>query len=118
MSTLLIIDDEPTICWAFREALEEQGHKVRVAASAEEALRATDRGLRPDAIVLDVRLPGADGLSLMPQLRERLGAVPMIVMTAFGNLETAVRSVELGAFDYLLKPFDLYQALSVIARAL
>src|SRR5262245_54919684 len=104
MSTVLIVDDEPAICWAFREALSEDGHAVQVAASAEEALRLTDRGCRPDVVVMDVRLPGQDGLSAMSSLRERIGDTPVVVITAFGNLDTAVRAMEGGAFDYLVKP--------------
>src|SRR6185369_5083595 len=60
MSSVLIVDDEPAICWAFREALTDDGHAVHLAASAEEALRLTDNGCRPDAVVMDVRLPGMD----------------------------------------------------------
>lgn len=118
MSTVLIVDDEPAICWAFREALTDEGHSVHVAASAEEALRLTDNGCRPDAVVMDVRLPGMDGLSAMSQLRERLGETPVVVITAFGNLDTAVRAMETGAFDYLVKPFDLDEAAAVLRRAL
>jgi two-component system nitrogen regulation response regulator GlnG len=118
MSTILIVDDEPAICWAFREALTEDGHSVEVAASAEEALRLADKGCRPDAVVMDVRLPGMDGLKALEKLRERIGERPVIVITAFGNLETAVRAMETGAFDYLVKPFDLDEATAVLRRAL
>lgn len=117
MSHILVVDDEPSICWGFREFLTEDGHTVDIAASAEEALRVVEVH-RPDAVVLDIRLPGMDGLSAIAQLRERLGDVPVVVITAFGNLETAVRSVQEGAFDYLPKPFDLDQAAEVVARAL
>ncbi|HTI51235.1 MAG TPA: response regulator, partial [Planctomycetaceae bacterium] len=92
MSTILIVDDEPAICWAFREALTEDGHSVEVAASAEEALRLTDAGCRPDAVVMDVRLPGMDGLAAMARLRERIGQTPVVVITAFGSLDTAVQA--------------------------
>jgi two-component system nitrogen regulation response regulator GlnG len=118
MSTILIVDDEPAICWAFREALTEDGHSVEVAASAEEALRLTDAGCRPDAVVMDVRLPGMDGLAAMARLRERIGQTPVVVITAFGSLDTAVQAIETGAFDYLVKPFDLDQATAVLRRAL
>jgi DNA-binding NtrC family response regulator len=117
MSRILIVDDEVSICWAFRESLADEGHHVEVAASVEEGLRIA--GASPlDAVVLDVRLPGVDGLTAMPAFRERAGAAPIIVITAFGNLETAVRAMEGGAFDYLVKPFDLDQATAVVARAL
>lgn len=117
MSHILIVDDEASICWAFREFLTDEGHHVEVAASAEEGLRVAAGGAL-DAVVLDVRLPGMDGLTAMRGFRERVGSAPIIVMTAFGNLDTAVRAMEGGAFDYLVKPFDLDQAGAVLERAL
>jgi DNA-binding NtrC family response regulator len=117
MSRILVVDDEASICWAFRESLSDDGHDVEVAASAEEGLRIAGAGPL-DAVVLDVRLPGADGLSAMREFHKRLGPVPIIVITAFGNLETAVHALEGGAFDYLVKPFDLGQATDVVKRAL
>lgn len=117
MSRILIVDDEPSICWAFRESLGDDGHHVDVAASAEEGLRIAATG-ELDVVVLDVRLPGIDGLTAMRAFRERIGHVPIIMITAFGNLETAVRALEGGAFDYLVKPFDLDEATRVVKRAL
>jgi two-component system nitrogen regulation response regulator GlnG len=117
MKHLLIVDDEEAVCWALQRALTREGHRVAVAASAEEAFGLVAKQ-RPDAIVLDVRLPGLDGLTALARLRELTGDAPVIVVTAFGNLATAVRAVEGGAFDYLAKPFDLSQALDTIARAL
>jgi two-component system nitrogen regulation response regulator GlnG len=117
MSRILIVDDEASICWAFREFLSDLGHDVTIAASAEEGLAIADRG-GLDAVVLDVRLPGMDGLTAIDGFRERVGAAPIIVMTAFGNLETAVRAMEGGAFEYLVKPFGLDQAGAVLKRAL
>ena len=69
-------------------------------------------------MVLDVRLPGMDGLSAIGRLRELVHPAPIIVITAFGNLDTAVRAMEGGAFDYLVKPFDLDQAAAAVGRAL
>src|SRR5262249_21952203 len=115
---ILLIDDEEAVCWALRRALEREGHSAAVAASAEQALALLVREGAPDAIVLDVRLPGMDGLRALPRLRELAGDVPVIVVTAFGTLPTAVKAVEAGAFDYLAKPFDLEQALDAINRAL
>lgn len=117
MSHVLIVDDEPSICWSFRELLTDEGHRVSIAPSAEDALELLEE-VAPDAVMLDVRLPGIDGLSAMARMRDRLGDAPIIVMTAFGNLETAVRAVEAGAFDYLTKPFDLEQAARVLQRAI
>src|SRR5713226_9440007 len=117
MKHVLIIDDEEAVSWTLQRALMREGYQVAVTASAEEGLELAARQ-RPDAIILDVRLPGMDGLTALGRLRQLTGDAPVIVVTAFGNLNTAVKAVEGGAFDYLAKPFDLDQALDAVARAL
>jgi len=117
MAQLLIVDDEQSICWGLSKLVQEMGHSVATAASAEQALEAVKQK-SPDAIVLDVRLPGMDGLEAMKRFREELGPVPIIVITAYGALPTAVRAVRNGASDYLTKPFDLEVAQRAIERAL
>src|SRR4029077_20132439 len=103
--------------WALERALKQEGHQVAVAASAEEAFTKAAQQ-RPDAIFLDVRPPGIDGLTALGRLRQLAHDAPVIVITAFGNLDVAVRAVEGGAFDILTKPFDLPQALDAVSRAL
>ena len=117
MAHLLIVDDEQSICWGLSRLGEQLGHSVSTAPSAEQALQSV-AALRPDAILLDVRLPGMTGLEAMPRLREAAGIAPIVVMTAYGDLETAVSAVRAGAFEYLLKPFDLRLAERVIVQAL
>jgi DNA-binding NtrC family response regulator len=117
MAHLLVVDDEESICWGLAKLGQELGHRVSQAASAEEGL-ARAAAAAPDAIILDVRLPGLDGLSAMAQFAKVAPAAPIIVITAFGNLDTAVAAVRNGAFDYLTKPFDLEQAATVIRRAM
>ena len=117
MSRILVVDDEPAIAWSLREILRDEGHEVTIASSAEEAVDSAAAD-KPDTIVLDVRLPGMDGLSAMSQLKKVSDSAPVIVMTAFGNLETAVGAVGGGAFEYLTKPFELDEALSAVRRAL
>jgi two-component system nitrogen regulation response regulator GlnG len=114
---ILIVDDEEAVCWSLERALRREGHTIATAASAEQAFQQIGQQ-RPDVIILDIRLPGLDGLSALPRLAELAPNVPVIVITAFGTLPTAVRAVEGGAFDYLAKPFDLEQALAAVARAL
>ncbi len=117
MAHLLVVDDEPSICWGLSRLAEQMGHSVATAASAEEGLAAV-RARAPDALVLDVRLPGMDGLSAMRHFRRQLHSAPIIVITAYGELATAVEAVRNGAFDYLTKPFDLAVAQRAIDRAL
>ncbi|MBM3970427.1 MAG: sigma-54-dependent Fis family transcriptional regulator [Planctomycetes bacterium] len=118
MAQLLIIDDEPSICWGLKKMAESLGHVARTASSAEAGLREAEKSPKPEALFLDVRLPGLDGINAMPRLRERLPDAPIIVMTAHGELETAVAAIRNGAFEYLTKPFDLTLAEKVLDRAL
>ena len=107
--TVLVVDDEPSICWGFERLLSDQGHQVITASSAEEGLeKAASRQI--DLLVLDVRLPGEDGISALPRFRHAIGDAPVVVMTAFGDLETAVAAIHGGASDYLTKPFKLEDA--------
>ena len=117
MAHLLIVDDEQSICWGFAKLASRMGHSAHTAASAEEGLRLAAEQC-PDLVVLDVRLPGMDGLTAMAYFRERIGAVPIVIVTAYGELGTAVTAVRNGAFDYLAKPFELKTAERVIERAL
>lgn len=117
MARLLIIDDEPSITWGLKRLGESLGHEVTGVSSAEQALEAAKRS-QFDVVVLDVRLPGRDGLSAMSNLRDLVGDAPIIVITAYGDLQTAVEAVRRGAFEYLVKPFDLDRAQQVIDRAL
>ena len=117
MGKVLIVDDEQTIGWGLKKLCQNLGHEALTAASAEEALEAVGK-FKPQAVLLDVRLPGMDGLSAMQPLREAAGEIPIVIMTAYGDLETAVEAVRRGAFDYLVKPFELKAAQRVIERAL
>lgn len=117
MSNLLVVDDEPTICWGVKRLGEEIGCRVTTASSAEQALQAIDDE-PPDVIVLDVRLPGMDGLTAIDQLRRRGCRSPIVVITAHGDLRTAVEAIRNDAFEYLAKPFDLETLERVLKRAL
>jgi DNA-binding NtrC family response regulator len=116
-SKILVVDDEPSICWGFDRMLREEGYEVLTASSAEAGLKLAAQ--HPIALVLlDVRLPGEDGLTALPKFRDVTGNAPIVVMTAFGDLETAVRAVSQGASDYLTKPFPLEQAAKTCRQAL
>jgi len=117
VSKLLIVDDEESICWGLSQLGESHGHQVMMASTAEQALSLAEAE-RPDVVVMDVRLPGMDGLTAMQGLNERIGPVPVIVITAYGDLQTAVEAVRRGAFDYIVKPFDLNQMEQVLEKAI
>ena len=117
MPHLLIVDDEQSICWGLAKLAEQLGHTAATAVSAEQGLAAAG-ATRPDVIMLDVRLPGMDGLAAMQHFQKVAPGVPIVVMTAYGELSTAVAAVRNGAFDYLAKPFDLAVAQRVIESAL
>ena len=117
MASLLVIDDEQSICWGLAQLAQRLGHRAATASSAEQGLELAAKQ-RPDLILLDVRLPGMDGLTALPRLRELAPVAPVIVMTAHGDLSTAVEAVRQGASDYVAKPFDLAQIERLITRAL
>ena len=114
---ILICDDEEGIAWALRKACEKKGYRVSVSPTAEDAI-ATAAADPPHALFLDVRLPGMDGLTALHEIQRVSPKSAAIVITAHGNLSTAVKAVEGGAFDYLAKPFDLDQAMGSLERAL
>ncbi len=117
MSTLLIIDDEPNVCYALRRALESAALQISAAGTAGEGIESIRRS-RPDAVILDVRLPDMSGLEAYALIRQIDARLPVIVITAHGTTETAIEAMELGAFEYLLKPLDLDQLRNVVARAI
>jgi two-component system, NtrC family, nitrogen regulation response regulator GlnG len=113
---VLIVDDEEAVCRALQIGLARDGYSVATTASAEEAFTLAAEQ-PPDVVVMDVRLPGMDGLSALARLREISNGAPIVTITAFGNLDTAVKAVQEGAFEYLTKPFDYEQALKAVERA-
>jgi two-component system nitrogen regulation response regulator GlnG len=115
--SILVVDDEQSICWGLTRLGESLGHDVVAASSAEQALACAQRQ-KPDVVVLDVRLPGMDGLSAIERFKYECGSVPIIVITAYGDLPTAVDAVRRGAFDYIAKPFDVDKVKSALIRAL
>lgn len=116
MPHVLVVDDEQSICWGLVKLAENLGYSATAVGSAEQGLNAA-RQQQPNLILLDVRLPGMDGLTALEKFSELLGPVPVIMMTAYGELETAVEAIRRGAFEYLVKPFDLDLAERTIQRA-
>ncbi len=118
MSTpIWIIDDDRSIRWVLEKALAREDLEFRSFASADEAKQALPQGL-PQMVISDIRMPGASGLELLQTLRERAPNLPVIIMTAYSDLESAVSAFQGGAFEYLPKPFDVNHAVELIHRAL
>ncbi|NUP88596.1 MAG: sigma-54-dependent Fis family transcriptional regulator [Candidatus Sumerlaeia bacterium] len=116
-ASILVVDDRPEMTEMLARFLRRRGHTVEAVNSADEAL-AFARGHRPDLVLTDVRMPGMSGLDLLRALNEEPDPPQVIVMTAFGTVETAVEAMRLGAFHYILKPFNLGEVKVVIEKAL
>ncbi|MBP7548364.1 MAG: nitrogen regulation protein NR(I) [Corallincola sp.] len=112
-----IVDDDSSIRWVLERALSTAQLSVRSFGSAEEVLVALSRE-QPEVLVSDVRMPGQDGLQLLEEVRRISTELPVIIMTAHSDLDTAVSSYQRGAFDYLPKPFDIDEAVTLVQRAL
>jgi two-component system, NtrC family, nitrogen regulation response regulator GlnG len=116
-SCVWIIDDDRSIRWVLEKALLREDIPCMTFSSASDALRELERST-PDAVLSDIRMPGVSGLELLQVLKERLPKVPVIIMTAYSDLDSAVAAFQGGAFEYLPKPFDVDQALELVRRAL
>lgn len=117
MSRVLLVDDEPQMLIAMREALRSEGLAIETASSAREALSVL-RGAEFDLIVTDMRMPEMTGLELLRECAMAIPRAKLVMVTAYGTVEQAVEAMKLGAFDYLLKPFSASQLKAVVTRAL
>ena len=117
MKPVWIVDDDRSIRWVMEKALSREGIAFNSFATAQEALDALSGGA-PEVLVSDIRMPGLSGLELLNAVKQRHPAVPVIVMTAYSDLDSAVAAFQGGAYEYLPKPFDVDQAVELIRRAL
>ena len=117
MKPVWIVDDDRSIRWVFEKALAREGIAFKAFASAQDALVDLEIAA-PQVLVSDIRMPGPSGLDLLQTVKKRFPALPVIIMTAYSDLESAVAAFQGGAFEYLPKPFDVDQAVDLIRRAL
>jgi len=117
MSTILIIDDDDQLRNSFHKLLSEEGYTAEGAASGEAGLEIV-QNQSPDLVIVDVRLPGMNGLETFEAIHALEPKLPVIIMTAYGTTETAIQATKMGAFDYILKPFEIPGMLAVINQAL
>ena len=112
-----VVDDERSIRWVLEKALTQNGWAVECFESAEQLLEQLHVST-PQAVITDIRMPGTDGLELLNTLKDSHPGLPVIVMTAHSDLDSAVTSIQGGAFEYLPKPFEVDEAVAVVGRAL
>ncbi len=117
MNNILVIDDDDQLRKSFEKLLTQEGYQVQSAASGEAGIQMVAASC-PDVAIVDVRLPGMNGLAVFERLHEMEPKLPVIIMTAFGTTDTAIKATKMGAFDYILKPFDIPDMLSTIRQAL
>jgi DNA-binding NtrC family response regulator len=116
-SRILVVDDEHLIRWSLEQSLKKQGYDVVTAASGEEAIKQV-QDESPELMLLDIQLPGMDGLQVLEKVKEIDGEIIVVMVTALGVLETAVKAMRLGAHDYINKPFNLDELSIIVKKAL
>lgn len=117
MDKLLLIDDEADVQYSFRRIFDSPEIELATAASGEEGLKIVLR-FKPDLVLMDVRMGGMNGLETLRRLRQTDAKLPVIMMTAYGTTQTAIEAMKLGAYDYLLKPFDVPKLKQIVLSAL
>jgi two-component system nitrogen regulation response regulator GlnG len=116
MKDIWVVDDDQSIRFVLEKALAREQFSVRSFSNARDVLGALAND-EPQVLVSDIRMPGGSGLDLLAKVKERLPGLPVIVMTAYSDLDSAVSSFQGGAFEYLAKPFDVPKAVELIRRA-
>ena len=117
MNKLLLIDDEADVQYSFKRILDSPDIELTTAASGEEGLKLIPK-VKPDLVIMDVRMGGITGLETLRRLRQTDAKLPVIMMTAYGTTQTAIEAMKLGAYDYLLKPFDVPKLKLIVNAAL
>jgi DNA-binding NtrC family response regulator len=116
-ATILVVDDEHLIRWSLEQQLRREGHSILLAETGADAIRMAQEET-PDLVLLDMRLPDADGLTILERLRAGDPESLVIMITAHGGVESAVRAMKLGAHDYIIKPFDMEELKLTVKKAL
>lgn len=115
--TILVVDDEKEICTILSDNLSREGYRVFVAYEGKTALELV-RKERPDLVLLDIKMPKMSGIEVLRRIKKIKKETVVIMMTAYGTLETARKAMKLGAYDYITKPFDLFSLKSVVKEVL
>jgi len=118
MKPVWIVDDDQSIRWVLEKALQREQIPYRSFSNPQDVLDAFDEKLEPQVLISDIRMPRGNGIDLLQQVKAEHPNVPVIIMTAYSDLDSAVSSFQSGAFEYITKPFDLTKAIELIRRAI
>jgi two-component system nitrogen regulation response regulator GlnG len=118
MKPVWIVDDDQSIRWVLEKALQREQIPYRSFSNPQDVLDAFDQKQEPQALISDIRMPRGNGIDLLQQVKAEHPNVPVIIMTAYSDLDSAVSSFQSGAFEYITKPFDLTKAIELIRRAI
>ncbi|MBU0992085.1 MAG: sigma-54 dependent transcriptional regulator [Proteobacteria bacterium] len=117
MTTILIVDDDPQLRNSFKKVLDEEGYRTQTASSGAAGIEVVKRDM-PDLVIMDVRMPDMNGFEAFKIMHGIEPRLPVIIMTAYGTTETAIETTKMGAFDYVLKPFEIPDILELIKKGL
>jgi len=118
MSTILIVDDDEEIRYSLSRVLGSRGYQIETAASGEEGIEKVKAGLKPDLIMCDVRMGGISGIEALQHMRSANSSLQIVLMTAFGTAQTAIEAMKFGAYDYIMKPFDVDKVIEIADKAI
>jgi DNA-binding NtrC family response regulator len=116
-ATVLVVDDERDVCHFIEKTLNRFQYKTVAAYDGDEALRRLDEGQTIDLVLTDVRMPKSDGMTLLRCMQRIRPSVPIVLMTGFGRMDQYLEAMNMGAFDYLPKPFGMLDLLRTVERA-
>lgn len=117
MNKILIIDDDRNLCYSLHKVLSAKDYSVTEAESGEEAMEKVNLQ-KPDLVILDIKLPGMSGLETLKRIKKIEPKLPIIIMTAYGTTDTAIEATKFGAYDYILKPFDVNEMQELVRKGL
>ena len=113
---VFIVDDDKSIRWVLEKALTKNNYKVYLYENTENMILDLDN-IKPNVIISDIRMPGINGIEMLEKIKREYPHIPIIIMTAFSDIDTTVSSLKKGAYDYITKPFDINETIQIVDKA-